>query len=275
MPLENIPWDIIIGGIALILSIIGIYYTHKSLRSPILLEARKKHSAELIDFLREWYDRLPLYESATDPKITSTPSTSITHLNESWPNFLRVETNWKYRDFIQNHLPAGYKALPQKWNEYKRTINEYGEMRHQLYEKIKKDVLSSEMNLKYDPDWKGDHIISAHFLTLLYTQYVAWVRDSRLSADKARGYKQERNELWFGGWGLVKGTEEELFHAKDVFEKMMFDESYLIKYRTDILKIIEMEKWLKCVYEEMKEMIEKLMGYPLLPGTKCEILKNI
>ena len=43
----------------------------------------------------------------------------------------------------------------------------------------------------------------------------------------------------------------------------------------EVLRIIEEERKLRKMYDEIKGMLEKLMGYPILPGTKCEILKNI
>ena len=271
--MSEIPWDTLIGGIALILSIIGILYTRKSLRSPILLEARKKHIAELIDFLREWHDNFPLYESSTKPKTSSIFSTSEHHLNRNFYNFTKVETNWKYNDLVQNHLPKRYNSLPKKWNTYKITVNEYGIKRNKIYEKIKTDVLN-EIDLKYKSTLKGDHEISEQFISLLYTQCVTWIKDEHLSY-KERNFRQENNELHLGPYGLAKGTKDDLIQAKENFEKMMFDEAYLTKYRNDILKIIEMEKELEDMYNNIKNIIEKLLRYPLLPGTKCEMLKNI
>jgi len=140
MTLENIPWDTLIGGIALVLSIIGIFYTKKSVKAPILLEARKRHTQELIEFLKEWHGKFPLYESASEPKTTPARSTSIVHLNEHW-YFPKIETNWKYKDLIQYHLPEEYKTLPRKWEEYKKLVDKYGDLRYQLYEKIKRDAI--------------------------------------------------------------------------------------------------------------------------------------
>jgi len=268
-------WDTLIGATALILSIIGIYYTYKSVRSPILLEARKKHTQELIEFLKEWYDEFPLYESATDPKTTSNPSTSLIHSGKSWHNFPKIETNWKYQDLIQYHLPNEYKTLPTKWEEYKESVDEYGMMRNQLYEKIKKDVLT-KTNLKYDQNWREEHGVSQHFVTHIYQQSIPWIREGRLYFNReSTDYTIEGNKLWFLGSGLAKGTTEERDKAKKVFEEMMFKKDYLEKYKTDIARIIEEEEKLGKMYNEIKSMLEKLIGYPLLPGTKCEILKNI
>ena len=54
---------------------------------------------------------------------------------------------------------------------------------------------------------------------------------------------------------------------------MMFDREYLEKYKQKINEIIEYEKKVEKIYRKLKEMIEKLMKYSLLPGTKCEILR--
>ena len=276
MALEDIPWDTLIGGTALVLSIIGIYYTYKSVKTPILIEARKRHTQELIEFLKEWHDKFPLYESATEPKMTLTPSTSVIHLNEPCHDFPEIETNWKYKDLIQYHLPREYKTLPAEWDRYKKFVDEYGTLRYELYEKIKKDAIK-KTNLKYDPNWKGEHIISQHFVIYIYQQSISWRRDGRLYFDKKfMNYKIERgNELWFSGGGLAKGNKEELEKAKEIFEEMMFSEEYLNKYEREINEIIEYERKLEEMYNKLKAMIEKLIGYPILPGTKCEILKSL
>lgn len=271
--MSEIPWDTLIGGIALILSIIGILYTHKSLHSPILLEARKKHTADLTDFFRELHDNFPRYVSSTEPETLFTLSTSEHHPDINFYNFPKVETNWKYNDLMQNHLPEECNSFPKKWNAYKITVNEYGVKRNQIYEKIKTDVLN-EIDLKYKSTLKGDHEISKQFISLLYTQCVTWIKDEHLSY-KERNFRQENNELHLGPYGLAKGTKDDLIQAKENFEKMMFDEAYLTKYRNDILKIIEMEKELEDMYNNIKNIIENLLRYPLLPGKKCEILKNI
>ena len=62
MALEGVPWNILIGGTALVLTIIGIYYKYKSVKAPTLLEARKGHTKELKEFLKEWHDKLPLHK---------------------------------------------------------------------------------------------------------------------------------------------------------------------------------------------------------------------
>lgn len=271
--MSEIPWDTIISGIALILLMIGILYTHKSLYSPTLLEARTKHTADLIDFFRELHDNFPRYVSSTKPKTSSTLSTSEYHQDINLYNFAKVETNWKYNDLMQNHLPKECNSFPKKWNAYKITVNEYGVKRNQIYEKIKTDVLN-EIDLKYNSTLKGDHEISKLFISLLYTQCVTWIKDENLSHNE-RNFRLENNELHLGPYGLAKGTKDDLIQAKEKFETMMFDEAYLIKYRNDILKIIEIEKELEDMYNNMKNIIENLLRYPLLPGKKCEVLKNI
>lgn len=259
--MSEIPWDTLIGGIALILSIIGILYTHKSLHSPILLEARKKHTADLIDFFRELYDNFPDYTRSTEPETSDIY------------NFQKVETNWKYNDLMQNHLPKECNSFPEKWNAYKFTVNEYGAKRNQIYEKIKTDAVN-ETNLKYKSPLKGDSGISKPFVSMLYTQYVTWIKDEHLVYKELK-IIQENNEIHFGSYILAKGTKNDLIQAKTKFKKMMLDEAYLTKYRNDIFKIIEIEKELEDMYNDIKNILIILLGYPLLPGTKCEMLKNI
>ena len=43
----------------------------------------------------------------------------------------------------------------------------------------------------------------------------------------------------------------------------------------EINEILEYERELEEMHHKLKLTIEKLMGYPLLLGTKCKILKNV
>ena len=269
MALEGVPWDILIGGLIgcliiekIILPIIRIYYKYKSVKAPTLLEARKGHTKELKEFLKEWHDKLPLHKNATDPEINE-------HLND----FPKIEENWEYEDLIQYHLPKECKTLPKEWERYKKSIREYEKLKHQLYEKIKEDAIK-KTNLEYDPNLNREHTISQHFVRYIYEQSVSWIRDRQLSYDKKfSDYEIEENVLQFGAYGLAKGSKEEVEKAKEIFERMMFDREYLEKYKQKINEIIEYERKLEEIYRKLEEMIEKLMKYSLLPGTKCEILR--
>ena len=257
MALEGVPWDILIGGAALVLTIIGIYY---SVKAPTLLEARKEHTKELKEFLKEWHDKLPLHKNAIEPEINE-------HLND----FPKIEENWEYEDLIQYHLPKECKTLPKEWERYKKSIREYEKLKHLLYEKIKEDAIK-KTNLEYDPNLNREHTISQHFVRYIYEQSVSWIRDKQLYK-KSGDYEIEGNVLWFGACGLAKGSKEEVEKAKEIFERMMFDREYLEKYKQKINEIIEYERKLEEIYRKLEEMIEKLMKYSLLPGTKCEILR--
>lgn len=275
MSLESISIDTLKGVVALLLAIIGIYYTHRSVRSPILLETRKRHTVELIDFLRGWYDKFPLCESAIEPETTSGPLALVEYPDEAWHKFPTIELDWRYEDIIRYHLPKGYETLPVKWEEYKKVVNEYRNMRYQLYGEIKKEVCD-KTGLKYDPNWRNEHIVSKHFVKFIYQQYISWIKYNKLYFDRASlDYKEERNELWCSSSGLAKGIPEERNKAREVFEEMMFNRDYLEKYKIGVSKIIEAERKLEVIYKETQEMLKKLIGYPLLPGTKCEMLRNV
>lgn len=88
------------------------------------------------------------------------------------------------------------------------------------------------------------------------------MRDRQLYFDKKstdweiRG----RNELWFGGYGLAKGSKEEIGKAKEIFKKMMFNKErvfYLEKYKSNI-----------------NQKIEKLIKYEKEIEKTCRKLKN-
>jgi len=97
----QISLEALIGVFALILSLVGIYYTYRSVRAPTVLEVRKAHSRELTDFLKVWYDKFPIFQSATDANATPTKPRPIM--------YPYIELDWRYQDILRNHLPKGYE----------------------------------------------------------------------------------------------------------------------------------------------------------------------
>lgn len=269
-PKNEITWDTIISNVVAISAIVGIisaivsiYFKLKNPKAQALLDAREKHTLDLKKFLETWYDKFP-YRNA----FTSTISEYV-----DMHDFSDIEGDWKYQDLIKFHLPAEYKNLPVKWETYKEIIKEYGKERYKLYVQIKNDVFK-ETKLTYNPEWKGEHIISDNFIRFIYEQCITWIAEN-IYLYENKDIKQERNELWFSGNGLARGTEEEMAQAKEIFYSKMFNEGYLIKYRSDILKLNEKKKILHDMDKEVKEIIGKLRGFPLLPGEKCDWLKHI
>lgn len=263
---------VIFSGIVALFSIIRIYYIRKLSQSPTKSDARKKHTADLVEFLKKWYDEFPEYEKATKPKTALTSSTFNYKFQE-------ITKNWRYQDLIQYHLPNEYKILPVKWEEYKQVINKYEKLRFQLYVQIKKDILGLT-RLKINSIGSENHAVSDSFVKLIYMQTIFWIKEGRLYNDKnSLHYKRKGNELRLKTTHelviLAKGTAEERDRAKEVFENMMFERDYLEKYKTNIIRIINKEENLEKLYDEIIEILDKLISYPLLPEKKCPKLKNI
>jgi hypothetical protein len=70
------------------------------------------------------------------------------------------------------------------------------------------------------------------------------------------------------------GTLPSLIDAKNIVERMMLDPEHLITYKQDIDEIIKMDLTIKENEKQIKGTMEKMMGYSLLPGTKCRYLKS-
>jgi len=237
-------WDYIcenaIAISALIISICGtvggLLYTRKSIRAPTLLEARKGHTRELIEFLEEWGRTLPSIDSADIPRREPPPPRDLSRM---WGDFSRIKGDWRYNDLINNHLPEECKELSAMWEEYLSSLDEYKKSRHQLYEKIKEDVIV-QTGLPYVGD-KVEVGVRGSFVDYAYQQAVYWVTAKRLIWDTIKCQEQD-NELRFQRSLLAAGTSEELNKAKETFKKMMQERAYLEKYKDEIAAIAEKEK---------------------------------
>lgn len=233
--------------------ILTFILTRRHYKFQRLKGSRKEHTEALKNFLKCWHKILK------DAKFESA-------------NFNGFEEKfWEYQDLIQYHLPKKYKTLPKKWENFKETIKEYEEIKDYIYKKIKEDIIN-EVNLKYNLELDIGEIISPKFISLLYQQCYTWAKENRLyKTDIPRSvYVYEEK-----GLGDYERMREKRFQIEEIFRKMMSDKEYLLKYRTEMLKIVKMEKSLESMREEIKKILDELMRYPLLPGTKCEYLKEI
>lgn len=275
--------------------IIYTYFTYKlakiSVITPSMLYARESHTKDLKDFLLNWHNGFPYY---IDYNII---------IKNCGENLLtrNISHNWKYKDIVENHLPDECKFDFQKLHEnYERLINRYDEKKSSLYEKIKIDLCEELEKNGLNTDCYINASQQSHndFAELCFKQYTT------LLGPKEKLYFNQGSRGTFayeGSDGIALhfrpdeegGRDPTYIVAKrnynlrldasgndtrpleKIFNDMMFGEHYLNKYKYDIDEIIQIYKELQRLDETLKNIIDILRRYPLLPGTKCYILKHL
>lgn len=273
--------------------IIYTYFTYKlakiSVITPFMLSARESHTRDLKDFLANWHNGFPYYLQY-NIIIKKFDDNLLTR---------NICLNWRYRDIVENHLPDDFKADFQKMHEkYENLINEYEGDKRSLYEKIRFDLCRELEKNGLDKHYYTNASQQDDFAELCFMQYTTWLgSNEKLYFNKgSRGtFAYEGSE----GIALHFRPDEESGRAptyivargnhnlrldasgndtrplEKIFSDMMFSEYYLNKYKHDIGKIIRLYTELQQYDGTLKNRINVLTRYPLLPGTKCYILKHL
>ena len=271
------------------------YFTYKlakiSVITPSMQFARESHTKDLKDFLLNWYNGFPYYLDYNN------------YLKNDRENLLtrNISCNWKYKDIVESHLPDEFEVDFKKLHEhYENLIDKYEENKNSLYEKIR-------INLCEELEKKG---LDAHdytnasqqsnndFAELCFKQYTTWLgpKEKLYFSTGSRGtFAYEGSEgiaLHFrpdeeGGhqptYIVAKGNHNLRLDASGndtrplakIFNDMMFDKHHLNKYKNDVDEIVQIYRELLDLDETLKIKIDILVRHPLLPGTKCYILKHL
>ncbi len=179
-------------------------------------------------------------------------------------------------------------------------INKYETDKISLYEKIRIELCDELVKKELDVGHytNASQIPHNDFAELCFKQYTTWLGPSKklyydIGSRGTFAYGgSEGFELHFrpdeeGGhhptFIVAKGNSnlrldssgKDTYPLEKIFNDMMFGENYLNKYKVDIDGIIKIYNKLKQFDEELKNDIDIFGRYPLLPGTKCYILKHL
>lgn len=256
--------DSILSTIAILISIIGLLYTMKSDRGPTILTARIKHTEGIKNFIEEWRGNIPVIKA---PIHEFNREDSVSRITEF------LGENWEYDDLVKHHVPRDLKSFSKEWDTYINNVNNYQDKCNNLFDKIRDDI-NKNIVLNYDPNVTKDNIFTKYFIELIYTQHINWINSGKLFYSRENLCAIEGNNLYHHLHGYLLARGNNLVLAKELFEKMMLNEDYLMKYKISIEEIITIHKDIEQNEIQIKYILDLLMGQPLLPGTKCKFLRS-
>jgi hypothetical protein len=294
----------ILSIFAIIISFLGVYYTRKQILMPLIWETKKTHMLDLKNYLNEWKNDLPLHESSYNFIKEWTNhgyrySLSTRSIWPYWPEnesqlrlaINRLEADWRFEDLTESHLPKDCQDLKEIWKNYKNLIYDHEKKFYNLYINVMEIIVSELDKLKIDykteVDWRQDKrcfILLSGFVQSLMLQYLFYYMPKEKQYEGTLAYSKEfvyltSNNLFVRiinhPTHLAEGSESELQEIRILFEMMAFSNSYILRYKHDIIELMEIEALLMNNCSEMLKIISKLLGYPTLPSKKCTLLKIV
>lgn len=271
--------------LTLIVLIIYTYYTYRLARiatvSAALLEARKDHTKDLKYFITLWRSNY-FFDPYKDYDAKFHGNTSNKFKNV-------VISDWKYDDLVRNHLPRTSINLETLCANFSYSIDKYIELRNNLITSIMSDLAK-----EFESDIKKGLFVTendGNLAVYLYSHYA-----SVLGPDKEEYYKTGDQNLSFAYSSYMKEItfqpklqnglhisprvivradfDLRTMHLAERLEKVLTKE-YFNKYEDDILKIHSTQEDLDRVEIEIKEILDQLLRFPLLPGINCDVLKHL
>lgn len=275
--------------------IIYTYFTYKlakiSVITPSMLSAHESHTKDLRDFLSNWYNGFPYYLEY-----------NIYLKNNRENLFTRnISSYWKYKDIVESHLPNEFRVDFKKLNEnYEKLIDKYEGNKNSLYEKIRINLCEELEKKGLDVHYytNASQVSYNDFAELCFKQYTTRLGPKEklyfnmgskgtFAYDGSEGIALHFRPDEEGGrnptYIVAKGNHNlrldtfgnDTRPLEKIFDAMMFSDYYSNKYKNDIEEIIRIYHELRQLDETLKNMIDILRRYPLLPGTKCYILKHL
>lgn len=264
------------------------YYTYRLARisvvSPSLLVARQAHDKELKEFIESWksgslsylYDQYDDYDE--NAKRNSSNSFTTT-----------IKSNWKYHDFIENHIMSERQdKLKDSCQDFEALINQYNASRNELIESIRNDIwirleeMGIDQSILLDGHNDITKLLYPHYASLLGPKKTRYYRTD--SGIGSFAYNSNYNEIIFQpqlivgtGFSRVIARASHMLKMDNLLGTLdsFLEEDYIYKYKDNIEKIYDLGEKLNQKKADINAILECQLRYPLLPGIKCEILKHL
>ncbi len=223
----------------------------------------KKHTDDLIEFLKEWESKVPtvsrLTQLNTDRNLSVGPYQFENRIEE-------IEKNGLYDDFIQNHVPD--PEFKQKWEDYKTKADIYYEKKHDFFLRLKEDV-EKETGLPYSGSCR-EACISEWFLEEIYKSCVQKLKteivdDGREPIEVPPSDQDIYYHLRYDETRIASGTQNEIKKAKDVFKRFTQSFDYFNQVNGELKEIAEMKNQTDEMVDKIRADLKEFQRKPMYP----------
>lgn len=256
------------------------YYTYRlseiSAKGYTLVEAQKIHTADLKSFLDDWCKHFNKFQ------INFETEPDTVNKAEIYGNKHKSLEQWRYNDLINHHLPEKHKNLEAKWNQFKRCDYELRSSSYKLYKKIESDInakMRDNLIEKFENLGSGLDVNDGGLKKLIRKLYEL----SFSGIDTTSGQHYREHDESSGMNHLMVFDQTRILSSRSMkvvleAEKQLaeiINPNYLHdRYGRDVKNMRRIDNELSRIRSELIESLDELKGWPLLPGTRCDRLKD-
>jgi len=233
------------------------------LSRPLLVRTIERHSDELKAIAENWLDEVPNIPDSRQP-LTEKPD----------PIKIPSEDLLLFHD-LKEHSPRELRVF-ETWNIFKQKLDEYNQKRFSICEKVIEHI-KSETQIPVTSKSQDNGIFYPHFVEAVHMDandlargakpyYTELIKEQKIEA------RADKFEFWPAGRLFARGSANMVERAKKfmvAFLNTLEEKSYT-KTASDLM---EDEKELKKLHEEVLRRIKNLIAIPVFPG-KCKYIKR-
>ena len=257
----DINWGLLLLAVSSIAALATAVLNYLS--RPLLIHTIERHSDELKVIAQDWLDQVPPIPMSRDP-LTIKPD----------PIKIPSEDQLLFHD-LRDHSPRELNVF-ETWDMFKQKLNEYNQKRYSICVKVIEQVkLEAQIPMTSKSEDIG--IYYPHFVEAVHRDANDLSRGARpyyrnlIKEEKIRA-QRDVFEFWPTGALFARGSARMVEKAKEymvAFLNVLEQNSY-----TEIASnLIEGEKELNKLREEVVRRIKDLIAIPIFPG-KCTYIKR-
>ena len=233
------------------------------LSRPLLVRTIERHSDELKEIAKSWLKEVPSSPHSREPLTT-----------EPHPIKIPSEDLLLFHD-LKEHSPKELKVF-ETWNRFKQKFNEYNQKRFSICTKVIEQI-RSETQIPVTSKSNMNGIFYPHFVEAVYLDANDLARGAKpyyrgLIKEVKLTVRHETCELWIAGYLYARGPEDLVEKTREYMMTFLnrLEENGYTKIAGDL---IEGEKKLNALREEVMRKIKDLIAIPIYPG-KCKYIKG-
>lgn len=265
---DGITADLIINMVSLVLAIIlGAYsmlYSKKVLKSPIIVEARTKHSFELLEISRKWHQQLSKNDNILK-MWNRVPEKRIFHAPP------------EVQHIIDHHVKKPQKDLLKTISVFSEKEFEFNMKVYDLQEKILDEFVTNMISISGEENSaiaipKGGLFKYVYIRILKYSGFEIDNQDEAVITPKSND-KPLNVQIGVYGFPFPYICDSSVESFEVTLRNLLLNEEYLNRYISDGNEIVSLHKEVNEIFTKIDDDFKKIHWYPILPGDECESLQ--
>jgi hypothetical protein len=273
--------------LALVLSLIGVYYSNESL----VMNVKMRHSEDLHKFIGEWKIIHDGFYHKVIPNFATSYSRGELDINRRIYGLDLINNDTLHNDLISNHL-GKYYELKSDWNRYIKDVNDFemklGELRKQVEELFFEELKKNKLNPTISYAYEGTETLTPNIADLLMLIYSGAISEKHQLQIQESNYSMPKTNSTLKGFNVLATRNNGTYQATvaiakeertakiylKVFNELQDENNIKLgKIKTSIKEIKSKDAEIDKLFAKVSKYLTDLDRYPVF-GEKCDFVQR-